>query len=157
VDFAVSQKASKIVIGDVRKIADKIALSKSSNQKISQWPHGIIQNYVTYKAAMKGIEVKIIDESYTSQSCPCCGNLKKPKGRMYKCSICGFVGHRDGQVGAPNILSLELYGELSRVLVPEVKYRHPYFLKSGFKGKRSQAGTLQVAGNSCGLPEASGF
>ena len=154
VDFAEEQKASKIVIGDVRKIADKIALSKSSNQKISQWPHGIVQNYVTYKAKQKGIEVKIIDESYTSQSCPCCGNLKKPKGRMYKCSKCGWVGHRDGQVGAPNILSLELFGELSRVLVPEVKYRHPYLIS---RGKRSRVDTTEIAGNSCGLSEASGF
>jgi len=69
----------------------------------------------------------------------------------------GWIGHRDGQVGAPNILSLELFGELSRVLVPEVKYRHPYFLKSGLTGKRSQADTLQVACKLRNLQEASGF
>ena len=145
VDFAVEHKASKIVIGDVRDVANKVSLSKSSNQKISQWTHGIIQDYVAYKSAMKGIQVKLRDEAFTSQSCPCCGNRQKPKGRMYKCSKCGWQGHRDGQVGAPNILSLELFGELSRVLVPSVKYRHPYLIH---KGKRSQVDTLQVAGNS---------
>ena len=47
------------------------------------------------------MKVKVIDESYTSQTCPKCGNRKKPTNRTYTCQ-CGLKYHRDG-VGAINI------------------------------------------------------
>ena len=43
-------------------------------------------------------------------------------------------------VGAANILSRFVYGELGRVPAPEPKYRHPFLT-----GKRSPADTGQVA------------
>jgi putative transposase len=70
------------------------------------------------------------DEHHTTQTCPGCGNKKKPKGRVYQCGVCGFVGHRD-VVGASNILSRRLYGEPGKVQVQETMYRHPYFKKQG--------------------------
>ena len=39
--------------------------------------------------------------TYTSQTCPSCGDKHKPSNREYKCK-CGFTYHRDG-VGAINI------------------------------------------------------
>ena len=45
--------------------------------------------------------VEVIDEAYTSQTCPKCGNRKKPNNREYKCK-CGLTYHRDG-IGAINI------------------------------------------------------
>ena len=42
------------------------------------------------------------NEAYTSQECPSCRHRKKPWGRTYKCSKCGWEGHRDA-VGASNI------------------------------------------------------
>lgn len=130
VDYAVEANAKEVVIGDVRDIADGIDIGKQSNQKISLWPHGKLRQYIEYKALLLGIVTLLENESYTSQTCPCCGNRKKPKGRVYKCSNCGFVGHRD-VVGASNILSRRLFGELGRVQVKETMYRHPYFLKQG--------------------------
>ena len=53
------------------------------------------------KAKVAGIKVEQIDEAYTLQTCPTCGNQKKPKNRNYTCK-CGFKYHRDG-VGAINI------------------------------------------------------
>lgn len=130
VDYAVEANAKEVVIGDVRAIADGIDIGKQSNQKISLWPHGKLRQYIEYKALLLGIVTLLENEAYTSQTCPCCGNRKKPKGRVYKCSNCGFVGHRD-VVGASNILSRRLFGELGRVQVKETMYRHPYFLKQG--------------------------
>jgi putative transposase len=74
---------------------------------------------------MQGMETSLENEAYTSQTCPGCGKRKKPKGRVYKCSRCGFVGHRDA-VGAMNILSRRLFGEPGRVLAKTTMYRHPY-------------------------------
>jgi putative transposase len=139
IDYAIESNAKEIVIGDIRDISDEVNLGKKSNQKISLWPHGKLTNYVKYKSAALGIAVTLENEAYTTQTCPCCGEKQKPRGRVYKCRKCGFVGHRD-VVGASNILSRHLYGELARVQVRETKYRHPYFV-----GKRSHADTMQVA------------
>ena len=66
---------------------------------------------IEYKAEFVGIDVKHVNESYTSQTCPACGNRYKPSGRNYRCSECGFKYHRDG-VGAVNIYKKYTVGTL---------------------------------------------
>ncbi|MYG06192.1 IS200/IS605 family element transposase accessory protein TnpB, partial [Candidatus Poribacteria bacterium] len=90
-----------IVIGDLTGIRENIDYGKKANQKLHQWAFGKITQLISYKAKSLGIKVEVIDESYTSQTCPKCGNRKKPTKREYKCK-CGFIYHRDG-VGAINI------------------------------------------------------
>lgn len=139
VEYGVSANAKEISIGDVRDVGDEVNLGKRTNQKISLWPHGKLVDYIKYKSLRLGITISITNEAYTTQTCPCCGEKKKPSGRTYMCKNCGFVGHRD-VVGACNILSRRLYGELSRVKVSTTKYRHPYKT-----GKRRHADTMQIA------------
>ena len=74
-----------------------------NNQKLSNWSIGKLRDYLEYKAKVKGIIIEKIDESYTSQQCPCCGRRKKSIDRNYICK-CGYVAHRDIH-GARNILS----------------------------------------------------
>ncbi len=90
-----------IVLGGLTGIRKSIDYGKRANQKLHQWAFGKITELITYKAKALGIKVKMIDESYTSQTCPKCGNRKKPNNRNYICK-CGFKYHRDG-VGAINI------------------------------------------------------
>lgn len=101
VNMCVDKDIGTIVIGDLKGIRDNIDYGKRANQKLHQWAYGKIVNLITYKAKAKGIKVKLIDESYTSQTCPQCLNRKKPTNREYTCK-CGFKYHRDG-VGAINI------------------------------------------------------
>src|SRR5205085_994881 len=55
------------------------------------------------KAAMEGIEVVEVDERGTSSTCLACRRrVPKPRGRTFRCTFCGFSGHRD-LVGAANI------------------------------------------------------
>ena len=163
VDWAVERKAGTTVIGDVRNIANGKRLNRKSQQKVGNWSHGKQRKYITYKAAAKGIEVVLQNEAYTSQTCPQCGHRRKPTGREYSCRRCGFLGHRD-IVGASNILSRTLYGELGQVIpfnaslveVPStIKYRQPFgraekreiewtFTRER-EGKRSPLDTGQVA------------
>lgn len=91
-----------IVLGDLTGIRKGIDYGKSANQRLHQWAFGKITSLITYKAKVLGIKVVQIDESYTSQTCPNCGNRKKPNNRNYRCK-CGFTYHRDG-VGSINIL-----------------------------------------------------
>ncbi len=90
-----------IVLGDLTGIRININYSKRSNQKLHQWAFSKITSLITYKAKELGIKVEQIDEAYTSQTCPKCGNRKKSNNRNYTCK-CGFKYHRDG-VGAINI------------------------------------------------------
>ena len=90
-----------IVIGDLTGIRDNINYGKRANQKLHQWAFGKVTQLISYKAKALGIKVEVIDEAYTSQTCPRCGNKHKPSNREYKCK-CGFSYHRDG-VGAINI------------------------------------------------------
>lgn len=90
-----------IVLGDLTGIRDCIDYGKGANQKLHQWAFGKITSLITYKAKVLGIKVVQINEAYTSQTCPKCGNRKKPSNRTYTCK-CGFAYHRDG-VGAINI------------------------------------------------------
>jgi putative transposase len=149
VDYAVERKCSEIAVGDVRKIADKVNLG-GSNQKISNWSHGKIRNLIAYKAEAEGIAVALVNEHYTSQTCPNCAHKHKPKGRVFKCPACGFVGHRD-VVGAANILSRRFFNALAKVPAVEPKYRFPYRIS---RNERSPVDTRHVA---CPKQDATGL
>lgn len=129
VDTAVERKAGTIVIGDVRDIADGVDCGKAQNGRMSRWNHGKIRQYVEYKAAAEGIAVTLVDEKYTSQTCPNCQHRHKPRGRVYRCPSCRFQAHRD-VVGQINILSKFLHGEPGKIpSPPTVKHRIPHNLR----------------------------
>jgi putative transposase len=139
VRFAQERHARLVVIGDVRDVADGKRLNAKSQQKIGLWAHGRLRQYLTYKAQAVGFAVQLIDESYSSQTCPRCMHRYKPRGRTYRCPACGFVAHRDA-VGAANILSQHFTGEPGHVRPPDItKYRYP------FGGKRSRPDTADMA------------
>jgi len=92
-----------VVIGDVRDIRKGLDYGRKANQKIHQMISGKTRFMLTYKCECLGMSVVLQEESYTTQTCPACGNRKKPMGREYVCG-CGFRYHRDG-LGAYNIRS----------------------------------------------------
>jgi transposase len=75
-----------------------------------------------------------INEAYTSQTCPVCGE-RSTHSRIYRCPRCGATGPRDA-IGAVNILSLGAVNILSlgqqramppgRVLPQQMKYLRPW-------------------------------
>lgn len=107
IDFCVEQQVCEIVLGDIKGIEKntkkKKRLNRINRQKISQMEYGRIKDYIKYKAKEQGIEVKLVKENYTSQTCPKCSKKHKPQGRTYSCT-CGYKTHRD-IVGAWNILN----------------------------------------------------
>ncbi|MFN8486529.1 MAG: transposase [Caldilineaceae bacterium] len=129
VNVAVECKADTIAMGDVRDLADGIDIGKKSNQQISGWSHGQIRKLTEYKAEAEGIKVELVDEAYTSQTCPNCGGKHKPRGRNYRCPSCGFRSHRD-VVGQVNILSTFKHGAPGQIPAPTtVKHRMPHNLR----------------------------
>jgi putative transposase len=129
VDVAVERQASTIVIGDIKNIANEVDLGKKTNQKISGWNHGKVRQLVEYKAEAEGIAVVLVDERYTSQTCPNCGERHKPQGRVYCCPACAFQSHRD-VVEQINILSKFKQGKPGKLAIPSViKHRLPFDIR----------------------------
>ena len=104
-------------IGDLRDIRDDCNDPNSkNNQKLHQMLSGKARHYITYKAERLGMTVELVDEAYTSQTCPQCTELNKTKDRNYICEHCGYTGHRDG-VGSYNIRHKTKYqGEMLPVV-----------------------------------------
>jgi putative transposase len=155
VDWAAERKAGTLAVGDVRDVADGKRMGAKSQQKIGMWSHGIVRQYLTYKAQAAGIHVELVDEHETSKTCPRCGRQYKPCGRIYRCpgNACGLVAHRD-VVGSVNILSRKVHGEVAKILPPALsatKYRHP-----SWTGKRSPLDTGHVARSASVGREAAG-
>ena len=130
----IKAKADTIVIGQLKGIGKRAKFSKKSNQKVHQWAFARLQSMICYKAELAGLNIKFVSEAYTSQTCPKCGNRKKPTNRNYKCNHCGFQYHRDG-VGAINIwnkVSGFLLSPVVGVMASPIGVRfHPHLCKSG--------------------------
>ena len=127
-------EADTIVIGKLKGIRDRAKFSKKSNQKVHQWAFARLQSMICYKAELVGLTVKFVSEAYTSQTCPKCGNRKKPTNRNYHCNHCGFEYHRDG-VGAINLwnkVSGFILSPVVGVMASPIGVRfHPHLCKSG--------------------------
>ena len=140
VDHAVERKAKRIVIGDVRDVADGVNLGHRTNQKVSGWSHGRLRQYITYKAEHVGIEVVLQDEHYTTRIYPRWAKAKAQRTHCNPCAVCGGVFHRD-VVGAVNILSAHIYGEPGHIAPPSPMYCRPFLRET----LRSRADTPDLA------------
>lgn len=109
------QKGIKtIAVGDITNIRERVQGNDNANQKLHQWCFRKMIDMLTYKVHPLGIDVKLVPENYTSQTCPACGSRNHPTDRNYECQNCGFKYHRDG-VGAINIYARYL-GKKSQVV-----------------------------------------
>lgn len=124
-NHAKAEGARTLMVGDLRDIGDGKRLKTKEQQKVSGWSHGRQIAFLTYKLAAEGIAVERQNEAYSSKTCPQCGRHNKPTGRNYRCSRCGFIGHRDA-VGAVNLESKALYGGFGHMQPLSVKYRRAF-------------------------------
>ena len=75
------------------------------------WKHYQFRTYLASKVVMRGKELAVVTEEYTTQCCGRCGNLNKKVGgaKVYKCAECGFQCGRD-ENAARNIFLKYLKG-----------------------------------------------
>ena len=124
--WCIQHRVTKIIIGDIADIARNTKkekrLSRKNRQKMSNWATAQLLSKLAYKAKSNGIDIVVIDESYTTKTCPACGSHRKPRGRVYECS-CGYIAHRDIH-GARNILLKGTRGEI-RIYQEDNIQMHP--------------------------------
>jgi putative transposase len=104
-DFCLKNKISLIYYGDCDSATrnTKGRVKSHNAQKLNEWNYGETMKQLTNKLNRYNIQTIKVPEYYTSQACPSCGLLNKPKGRNYICE-CGYTQHRD-ILGAINILN----------------------------------------------------
>lgn len=91
IDMAVKNNSGVIQMEELKGISANDAFLKN-------WSYFDLQQKIKYKAAEKGIEVKLIDPRYTSQRCSKCGYIhpdNRKEQKSFKCLKCGFETNAD--------------------------------------------------------------
>jgi putative transposase len=87
----------------IRKVAERS--SKTQRVKINSWSFFQLRRFISYKSKLYGVDLRVVDPSFTSVTCPQCGCSNK-KNRLsrdrFKCVICNHTGYSD-YIAAVNI------------------------------------------------------
>lgn len=78
-------------------------LARITKRMMTMFSFHVFKERLMWMAQRYGKKVIIVDESYTSQTCTCCGNRKKTSSEIYRCKSCHQTFERD-VMGARNIL-----------------------------------------------------
>jgi len=83
-----------IKLEDLTGIRNNKKHTRSFNYSLNSWSFYQLQQFIEYKAKLRGVEVVYIDPHYTSKKCSICGQIGNRNGKLFKCS-CGHVDHAD--------------------------------------------------------------
>jgi putative transposase len=86
-------------------IRDRITVRKAQRADLGSWGFHQLEQFITYKAALAGVHVALVDPRNTSRQCPGCQHISKrnrPTRDWFRCERCGFAGPAD-HIGAVNI------------------------------------------------------
>lgn len=110
-----TERGALIVLGDLGGLRDDNDRGRYANDKIHRFPFAKLRSFIEYKAHEAGIEVLIVDESYTSQYCNRCGKEGNRHSQgLFECPSCGLEDNADKN-GALNIAKRAL-GKFERPL-----------------------------------------
>jgi len=81
-----------------QKEAGRKTVRKDQRREINCWNFYQLEQFLTYKAASRGIGLVFVDPRYTSQRCSKCGHIKRANRKsqsIFKCKLCGFSHNAD--------------------------------------------------------------
>lgn len=94
-----------VALEDLGGIRGRVTVRKAQRSHLHGWSFFQLRTFISYKAALAGVEVRAVDPRNTSRMCPTCGRIDKANRRSqaeFVCTGCGFADHAD-HVGAVNI------------------------------------------------------
>lgn len=99
VQEAASQRAT-IVLEDLH-LPKGGGRGRKMRRRLSSWPQRELHRQIEYKAEERGVPLLWVNPSYTSKTCPRCGEVKERRSRVGRVFVCGKCGWRcDRQVNA---------------------------------------------------------
>lgn len=82
-----------IALENLTGIRQNVRLRKKQRKDLHKWNFFQFEQFLTYKAAARGICVEHVDARYTSQKCSVCGYISRSNRQsqaIFKCKHCGF-------------------------------------------------------------------
>jgi putative transposase len=94
---------SMVQRGGVRGVRRR-TIGKDTTRKMLVWSHYLFRQRLLQKVKQWGKALIIVNESYTTKTCPGCGECRQVGGsKVFRCKPCDLRLERDGN-GARNIL-----------------------------------------------------
>jgi IS605 OrfB family transposase len=87
-----------IALEDLKGISERTTVMKAERRRHKSWAFNQLRQFLSYKAKISGILVKLVDPKYTSQTCPHCGFVSKHNRvsqSSFVCQVCGFASNAD--------------------------------------------------------------
>ncbi|MER5647106.1 RNA-guided endonuclease TnpB family protein [Streptosporangium sp. NPDC002524] len=87
-----------IALEDLEGIRERLTVRKARRADHHSWAFRRLRTFVTYKAAIAGVPVRLVDPRNTSRTCHRCGHCDKrnrPNRDDFRCLGCGFAGPAD--------------------------------------------------------------
>ncbi|MDP1694979.1 MAG: transposase [Candidatus Woesearchaeota archaeon] len=134
--ISTAEPGDKIVLENLKGIRRK-RLGKNINFWLHGWSFYQLQNFITYKATIKGIQVVKVNPCYTSQICSHCISLGSRTGNFFRCTQCGYSLNADLNAS----INLAKRGSMSDSVL--VAVNQPYI--SGDDSKATRVSSYRTA------------
>ena len=89
-------------LSHIRKTAKR--RNKTFRSKLNRWNFGQLRAFLIYKCALSGVQLVVVEPSYTSQTCSCCHHIGERNNKYFKCTNCG--NDMDADINAARNIAL---------------------------------------------------
>ena len=92
------RSCAAIGLEDLSGIRTRVKARRSQRPRQANWGFFELRQYITYKAALAGVLVILVDPRYSSQECSHCGYIAKanrPSQDRFSCQRCGYTTRAD--------------------------------------------------------------
>ena len=91
---AVAQGTGRgIALENLTGIRDRVSARKRQRSRHGNWGFAQLRQFITYKAALAGVPIALVDPRNTSRTCPACGSIDKANRVSQSCFSCQSCGH----------------------------------------------------------------
>lgn len=87
-----------IAVEKLTGIRERVRHRKPQRAMFHSWAFAQLASFISYKAALAGVPVTVVDPAYTSQRCSACGHIDRKNRRdqqTFRCRSCSFAEHAD--------------------------------------------------------------